>query len=520
MTFSNEAALHAINFISALKHTKGRWAGAPFDLLPWQHELLAEFYGTLNERGLRQYQFCYTEIPKKNGKSELAAGVALYHVFADGEPRGEIYGCAADRAQASLVYDVAVDMVAQCPALKRRAKITLSNKQLIDKVTGSKYKVLSADAFSKHGVNASCVVFDELHAQPNRDLWGVMTAGSGDAREQPVWWVITTAGDDPDRHSIGWEIHNKAERIISGEIYHPTWLCRIWGIPEDFEGYIYDEDLWYKVNPSLGATITIEKMRQAALAARNNEADEKLFRWLRLNQWISLKRTGWLPLTLWDKTAGDFTRADMLGERVYVGLDLSTRFDLTAAALLFPPKKVNRWRCSFETWVPEENIAERVRRDHVPYDTWVKGGFLNATPGNVVDYGYIKNWIEKIEMDYDVQYYCADPWHLEILRQLLPREIARKFIEIPQTMAGMTAAMGELERLFSARQLEHDPNPLARWAFGNVAVQKDGNENQKPMKNKSIERIDPIVALIDAMAGAIRLEKKQSVYEQRGIRVV
>ena len=519
--FSSEHALYATNFIQALKHVKSPFNGVPFQLLPWQQEFVNHVYGNVDERGIRTTNYCYLEIPKKNGKTELGAAVALFHTFADGELHGEIYSCAADKGQASQAFDVAMEMIDQCPALKKRTKPVISQKKIMDKLTKSVYQAISAEAYSKHGFNLSCCIFDELHAQPNRDLWDVMTFGAGDARLQPLWYVITTAGDDADRNSIGWEIHEKAMKIISGEIEDPRWYCKVYGIPPDFEGDIYDEKLWYQVNPSLGITINIEKVRQAAISARNSEAEERLFRWLRLNQWIATKRVGWLPLTLWDATEGKWNPAELLGERCYVGLDLSSKIDLTAAVCLFPPSdKHTDWRVIKQAWIPEASMKERSHRDKVPYNKWVSNRYIEATPGDVVDYGLIANGLIAIEQKYNVQYYCADPWHLEYLKQLLPETIQDKFVEIPQTMAGMSCGMGEIERMLRAKEMSHPKDPVARWCVGNVRVAIDGNENQKPMKNKSIERIDVAVAMINAMAGAIKLEPKRSIYETRGLRVV
>ena len=520
MKFSNERALYAINFIQSLRLGQGQFAGKQITLLPWQYDFLKDVYGTLDDDGRRQYTTAYLEIPKKTGKSTLGAGIALYHTFADGEQRGEIYSCAADRSQASLIYDIAVDMVNRSPVLKKRCKLTLSQKMMEDVVSGSRYKVLSSESKTKHGLNCSCVIFDELHAQPDNRLWTVMTEGSGDARTEPLWYVITTAGDDADRKSIGWEIHERARRTIDGEIANPHWYCKIWGIEPDYAGDIYDEALWYKVNPSLGHTIEIKKMREAALEAQISPDRERNFRWLRLNQWCSNKRIGWLPITLWDKTQGEWSRADMLKRECYVGIDLSSTTDLTAITTLFPPQGNEGWRFFVDAWIPEDNMKERENRDHVPFSKWVKAGHIHATPGNVVDFGYLANHIEKLSMDYKVKYFCGDPWHLEVLRQMLKSEDQNKFIQIPQTMAGMSPAMHELEKLFMNGGISHEMNPMGRWTFGNVNVATDGNENKKPMKNKSIDRIDPVCALIDAMAAAIKLEPKKSVYEDRGLRVI
>ena len=259
--YSEKHALQAVEFFHNLKHTKGKWHGVPFDLIDWQDKIIRDVYGTLKPDGYRQYRFVYCEIPKKQGKSELAAGIALKQTCADGEWGAEIYGCAADRSQASFVFDVAVDMVDQWPALKKRCKPVMSKKRLIYKPTNSFYQVLSAEAYTKHGLNPHGVIFDELHAQPNRELYDVMTMGSGDARTQPLFFIITTAGDDPDRLSIGWQVHDKATRILRGEIDDPRWYCVIYGLDEDDDPD--DPENWKKANPSLGHTVPLETVREA-----------------------------------------------------------------------------------------------------------------------------------------------------------------------------------------------------------------------------------------------------------------
>ena len=519
MPVDKKKAMEPIEFVSLL-HLTGDFYGSPFVLQGWQYEVLENVYGTVKENGRRQYEYAYLEIPKKNGKTELTAAVALYHLFCDG-PGGQIYCCAAEREQAALVYRAAKQMIEQDAALDKEQGGVLnvidSKKEIHNIDTGTYLKVLSAEAYSKHGINPTVVIFDELHAQRNRDLWDTMTFGAGAARKEPLWIVITTAGDDPDRKSIGWEIHEKALKVRDGELEDPAWYVKVYGAPDGAD--IYDEQVWHDCNPSLGVTVDIEKVRQEALTARNSESAERLFRWLRLNQWVSLKRIGWLPITLWDNTVGNWSEAELSNKRCYVGLDLSSKIDLTAAVPLFPPQDgLEDWRYFITAWIPEDNMRERSRQDHVPYEKWAKEKHLETTPGNVVDYRLIKNHIEKLETLYDVQYYCGDPWHLEILKQLMDDEIARKFIEIPQTMSGMSIGMGELERLFRAEQITHVNNPVDRWSFGNVIIATDGNENIKPMKNRSIERIDPTVALINAAAGAIKLEQKTSVYERRGMR--
>lgn len=510
-----QRALDAIEFIQMLRLT-GDFYGKPFLLLDWQYEVLWNIYGTVNDAGYRQYQYAYLEIPKKNGKTEMAAGLALYHLFCDG-PSGQIYCCASEREQASLVYRAAKQMIEQDEALQEIVKIVDSKKEIHNKSTGTFVKVLSAEAYSKHGINPTVCIFDELHSQRNRDLWDTMTFGAGAARKEPLWLVITTAGDDPDRHSIGWEVHEYARRVMDGEIEDPTWYVKIYGAADDDD--IFAEATWYKANPSLGHTIEIEKVRQEAIGARNDEGKEKLFRWLRLNQWVSLKRTGWQTLTLWDQTVGRWDVAELVGKKCYVGLDLSSTTDITAACVLFPPQDgLEDWRALFEAWIPEENMRDRVKRDHVPYDAWVNNHLLHCTPGNIIDYDFVEARLLALGEQYDVKYLCADPWNSRMLTQRLERA-GMECIEVPQNMANMSPAMKEIERLMKSGIMTHENNPVARWCWGNVAIAVDGNGNIKPMKNKSVERIDVIVAMINAMAIAIRFEDMStSIYELRGMR--
>lgn len=240
--YDKEAADFAVNFIESLCHTKGTWAGKPFELIDWQEQIVRDVFGTLKKDGYRQFNTAYVEIPKKQGKSELAAAIALLLTCADGEQRAEVYGCAADRQQAAIVFDVAADMVRMCPALNKRVKILASQKRIVYQPTNSFYQVLSAEAYSKHGFNIHGVVFDELHTQPNRKLFDVMTKGSGDARMQPLYFLITTAGTDT--HSICYETHQKALDILEGRKIDPTFYPVIYGAGQDDDWS--DPKVWKK----------------------------------------------------------------------------------------------------------------------------------------------------------------------------------------------------------------------------------------------------------------------------------
>lgn len=296
--YDKDAADFAVMFIESLCHTKGTWAGKPFELIDWQEQIIRDIFGTLKPNGYRQFNTAYVEIPKKQGKSELAAAVALLLTCGDGEERAEVYGCAADRQQATIVFDVAADMVRMCPALNKRVKILASQKRIIYTPTNSFYQVLSAEAYSKHGFNIHGVVFDELHTQPNRKLFDVMTKGSGDARMQPLYFLITTAGTDT--HSICYETHQKAKDILEGRKIDPTFYPVIYGADEADDWT--DPKVWKKANPSLNITVGIDKVEAACESAKQNPGEENSFRQLRLNQWVK-QAVRWMPMDRWDACA-------------------------------------------------------------------------------------------------------------------------------------------------------------------------------------------------------------------------
>lgn len=503
--FSKAHADRAVMFFEYLKHTDGEFYNKPFKLLPWENQIIRDVYGTLKDDGTRQYKFVYVEIPKKNGKSELAAGAALYHLFADGEMRGEIYGCAADRKQASIVYKVAKDMIDLVPELKVRAKTKDSSKMITDKISGSVYEVMSAEAFTKHGFKTSACIFDELHAQPNRNLWDVMTFEAGASRRQPIWWVITTAGDDPDRESIGWEIHDYAMKVLAGEIVDPTWYVVVFNYDGDD---IFNEANWFKANPSLGVAKSITSMRESAVRAKNKPSDERLFRWLDLNQWITTKLSSWLPLDLWDSTTGKWTHDDLEGKLCFVGMDLSTTTDLSSLCAVFPPQDTQLdWRVIWKNFIPKESMQDRIALDHVDYDKWAAKGWVTPTDGNVIDYSVIKGEILAWKKLFKIRELPADRAFATMLIQELEKE-GLLCVDVPQRYEILTDPMNLIETLLKSGKMTHEDNGCARWCFGNTSVARNGNAQIKYVKEhrgKSVvrtKRIDATAAWVIAMARA------------------
>ena len=515
--YDRDAANKAVSFINCLKHTKGEWYGQAFELIDWQEQIIRDVFGIIKPNGYRQFNTAYIEIAKKQGKSELAAAVALLLTCGDFEHGGEVYGCASDRQQASIVFDVAVEMVEQCPALKARIKPVLSQKRLVYKPLGSFYQVLSAEAYTKHGLNVHGVVFDELHAQPNRQLYDVMTHGSGDARKQPLYFLITTAGND--QHSICYEVHQKAKDILEGRKVDPTFYPVIYGADEDEDWT--DPKVWAKANPSMGITVDIEKIQIACENAKQNPAEENLFRQLRLNQWVK-QSVRWMPMEKWDKCSFAVDPDSLVGRQCYGGLDLSSTTDITAFVLVFPPEyEDDKYIILPYFWIPEDNLDLRVRRDHVPYDIWEKQGFLKTTEGNVVHYSYIENFIEELSLKYNIREIAFDRWGAVQMVQNL-EGMGLTVVPFGQGFKDMSPPTKELMKLTLEGKFAHGGQPVLRWMMDNIFIRTDSAGNIKPDKEKSTEKIDGAVATIMALDRALRCGTGtgESVYNSRGLIVL
>lgn len=466
----------------------------------------------MGDDGYRQYRTVYIEIPKKNGKTEFAAGFVLYGLFADDEPGAEIYSAAADRSQASIVYRASAEMVKSNRTLRRISKRRESTKRIIVDRTNSFYQALSSEAFTKHGYNVHGLVIDELHAQPNRELFDVLTVGSGDARRQPLFVYITTAGHD--RNSICWEVHEQARQIINGTREDPTMYPVIYGLDdsEDWE----DENNWAKVNPSLGHILDIKRLREHYNKAKDNPSEVNKFRQLRLNQWVK-QSIRWMALDKWDECA--FELPDLTNRACYAGLDLSSTIDLAAFALVFP-SEFGVYSVKPYFWIPEDTMQKKERIDKVPYTNWVTRGFVEVTPGNVIDYRYIRHRINELKATYDIREIAYDPWNATEFVQNL---IDDGFTMIPfrQGYASMSAPTKSLQRLILEHKIAHGGNPTLRWNADNIVVRMDPAGNIKPDKEKSTMKIDGIVAFIMGLDRALR-NADISIYEKenRGLTII
>ena len=484
-----------VRFVNNLTHIKGEWAGQPFSLRQWQEDILRPLFGTLKADGLRRYRTCYVEIPRKNGKTELAATVALYMLLGDGEPGAEVYSAAVDREQASLVFNVAAQMIRNDRELTAQCEIIDSRRRIYHPRTNSFYCAIPAEAPGRHGYNASAVIYDELHAAPNRELYDVLATSTG-ARRQPLVFVITTAGWD--RSSICYELHNYALRVRDGIIDDETFLPVLYAAPDDADWL--DPDVWRSCNPALGDFRSLEEMQVAALRAKEIPGQQNVFRRLYLCQWTE-QAERWLDMAVWDENDDAVDPEALEGQSCYAGLDLSTTQDITALELFFPAASGGGDVVSY-FWLPEENLRARVLRDHVPYDVWARQGLVRLTEGNVVDYDVIRADINTLGAQYDIREIAIDRWNST---QLQTQLMGDGFTVVPfgQGFASMTAPTKELQRLVLERRLRHGGHPVLRWMASNVAVRQDPAGNIKIDKAKSTERVDGMVALAMAVGRAM-----------------
>jgi len=491
-----------------LHHSKGAWAGQPFDLLDWQWRIvIAPLFGWKRPDGTRRFRRGYIEVPKKNGKSTLFSGLSLYLLVADREPGAEVYSAAVDRDQASIVYNEAANMVECSPHLSTRLSVVRSTKRIADHRTHSFYKALSADVPAKEGLNAHAVLIDELHAQKTRELWDTLRY-AGAARRQPLHLSITTAGYD--RHSICREQHDYANNVLEGVIEDPSFFAFIAAAAKDDDWT--DPDVWRDANPSFGVTIQSDQFAEDCREAQESPAKENSFRRYRLNQWTE-QDVRWLNMDKWDACGGD--PGDLEGQACYGGLDLSSTTDVSALALVFPRKDGYFSVLPF-FWVPEEGAHHRERRDRVPYLQWIREGHMDVTSGEVVDYDVIRRQIKQLGELYDIREIAIDRWNAtQLASQLTDDDF--EIVAFGQGYASMNSPTKKLEEVVLAHKLRHGGHPVLRWMASNVSIETDAADNWKPSKKKSIERIDGIVALIMGLDRASLRKEFRSVYEGRGL---
>lgn len=515
--FDRETAVAAIHFFHLLKHSKGEWAGQYIKLEPWQQFIVWNAFGWMREDGTRRFRTIWEEVARKNGKSTVGAGFGLKLAFADLEPGAEVYSAATKRDQARIVHSEAIRMVKKNSILRKHIRVYKDNLHM--EASASKYEPLGADTDSTDGLNVHGILADEVHAWRSREMWDVLETATG-SRRQPMIVAITTAG--MDRLSVCYEKHEYTRKVLEGwedgSFVDDSWFGIIYTI--DDEDDWRDEACWIKANPNLGVSKKWDDMRMKALRAAKMPAAQNNFKRRELNIWVQ-GETKWMDMESWRECEGKIQALDLperlKGRTGYGGLDLSSTSDVTAFVMVFPDDKDNLdVVCRF--WVPEDAVMQR-SQEGTHYAEWVRDGYIEATPGNVVDYDWIFEQLEEDADTFDIDQMAFDRWGAARVVQVLEKQ-GMTMVQFGQGYASMSPPMKELERLIGAKKIRHGNNPVLTWMADNLVARMDPAGNIKPDKERSREKIDGVVALIMAIDLALRHPEAKSVYEKRGIRML
>lgn len=514
--YDEDAAERVVKFIERFcTHIKGELAGQPIILEDWQKDdiIRPAFGWKLMAGDARRYSTVYVEIPRKNGKSALGACIALYLLCADREPGAEVYSAAGDREQARLVFEPAKKMVENSPFLSKRLKGYKNS--VVHEKSNSFYKVISADANTKHGFNAHGIIFDELHVQPNRELYDVLTTSVG-ARRQPMTFIITTAGI---KDSFGEEMHNMALQIRDGILEDDSFLPVIYcADPEDD---IKDLEVWKKANPGLGVIIKLNYLKKQLQKALNQPSFLNTFKQLHLNIWTGAI-TAWLSDNEWKiGNQGRKSEEELAGRDCFAALDLSATRDLTCFGLLFPWDDGSFYFHPM-FWCPEDTVRWKSENENVNYQVWVDAGYIITTPGNFIDFDFIIEYILEECEKYNVINIAVDRWRLHQFSRLMNEEI--KLFPYGQGFRDMSPAIEHAEKILLAGRLNHYGHPVMKWMLNNLMLESDAAGNKKPSKRKSKNKIDGMVVKLMAIGSYFMWladeDNKPSKYETEGIKTL
>lgn len=514
---AREAARACEFFPRFLRHAKGRHAGQPFVLEPWQSAIIATVFGWRNAEGFRRFRQLYLEVPRKNGKTQLAAGINLFLLFADKEAAAEVWSVANNYDQASLCWTEAARMRSANEKLATKSRLFTGSRSrsLYVPSTYSRYSPMSSKGATKDGLNASGINYDEFHAFWDRLLYEVMHTSTG-ARTQPLETFTTTAGTD--RNSLWWETRSHVIEVAAGNRVDHSLLPVVYGA--DLESDIHDPAVWARANPNLGVTISAEYLRREAAKAAQLPRYENAFKRLHLNI-PTEQAVRWLPMPLWD--AADPRRNDLIGRKCFGGLDLSSTTDVTSLALVFPDDAggVDVWA---HHWIPEETAEAREREDRVPYREWARLGLVTLTEGNAVDYDRVRAEITgqggkppenraPIAEQFNIESIGLDRWNATQMATWLMQD-GLEVVAFGQGYSSMSGPAKRLEQLVLARALRHGGDPVLRWMASNAAVETDAAENIKPIKDRKAGRIDGIVATVMGLGRWMAGDEVESIYNR------
>ncbi len=503
----------AIQFIEqCCPHTIGKWAGQPFVLTPWQREFIYEVFANVDEHGRRLTRRAFLQIARKQGKSELAAAVALFLLAADNEASPQIFGAAQDRDQASLIFDVAAQMVERSESLRNVCKVVLSTKRIICPENAGYYRAIPADAAGSHGFNASGIIFDEFHTQRNRDLYDVLSTSTS-AREQPLIFMITTAGFDRNNGPC-YEVYNYAKGVINGDIVDPSFVGRVFEVPpntsfetlseQDADGnFVREKDLWPLANPSLigqpGGFVRPDEMRRAVNEAIHLPRARNHVLALHFDVWTDAAEA-WLDSATWDANAGvGIFEHDLEGRSFYGALDLSHTQDFTAWNMLFPPEDEHgTFESVWRFWLPEDALIRR--GDMAPtLREWEREGLITVCSGDVVDHRMVEEQVLRDCERFRMEEIAFDRFHAYPLVSSLQERFPEQLADVGQTYRFLNKPAKELERLLAERRYHHGGNKVMRWMVSHCVVETNQDDMIRPSRRRSADKIDGVLAALMAL---------------------
>lgn len=506
-----------VRFVETFCHqSKGRWAGRKLELMSWQRDFVQRLFGWRRADGRRRYRQFYLEVGKKNGKTTLLAALQLLLLVAD-DDGPEIYINACDRSQASLMFDESARMVRSSPELARRLEVIDSRKVITYPARSGVIRANSCEAPAKDGLNALAAFFDELHRQPDREMWDIFRY-AGAAREEPILGSITTAGESEE--GIWYDQREYSEGVNEGTIADSAHLGIVYRARDGDD--LEDPRTWRQANPSLGLTITeADFARDLAEAKRHPLALANFLR-LRLNL-ITASAAKYFDLSAWDRCAQTAAVVGAAREEgrgrglpaAYLGLDLANTSDLAALCVL--SASGTGWHLTSRFYCPAERIGQLERATRQPYRAWVAAGHLTATPGQVIDYAFVRADVNACLRGLEVRLVLMDPWNATQLAIQLREQDGLPVEFIRQGYLSLSQPTKELRRLIESGQITHDGNPVMRWCLGNAIAIQDEAGNVKLSRKKGREKIDGAVAAVNAVAGTLKApDPGPSVYQERG----
>ncbi len=515
--FDLEKAERICTFIELLPHTKGKWA-AKRELLrlsPWQKFVLSSVFGWVRKKdGFRRFWEAYIEVPRKNGKSIKAGGVGLYCFAADNEHGAEVYSGATTEKQAWEIFRPARLMAKRTPDFCDRFGIEVNATTLSIPENGSRFEPLIGSPGD--GASPSCVLIDEYHEHDSDELYDTMVTGMG-AREQPITFIITTAGSN-----MAGPCYIKRGQVIN------VLLGKKGFENEELFGIIYtidDKDDWtsdqalIKANPNYNVSVDAEYLHSRRRAALQLASKQNAFKTKHLNIWVGA-RAAWMDMLAWGRAPGRRSLEELAGRPCFIALDLAAKIDVAATLLLFPPTEEDPlYHVHGRYYLPEDVVLERATGNFSHYDTWAKQGFVTLTEGNVIDYDVIMDDLRNFSSMFQVEEIAFDPWQATHLSTKMTADGAT-MVEVPHQVRHLSDPMKELEAMVKAKRLAHGNCPVLTWMISNVVAKRDGKDNIYPMKEVPENKIDGAVALIMAVSRAIRHGGGGNVYESRGFLTV